>query len=99
MPVILSCSLSLYRADVFFCHASQTSRQKATPRQTPSRQTRLCHGLRQALQKRAFPRPLMSDTLSAITIAGLVIGFAVPVFAQQKETVDPQLAESRPPTD
>ena len=40
MPVILSCSLSLYRADVFFCHANQTSRQKATPRQTPSRQTR-----------------------------------------------------------
>ena len=27
------------------------------------------------------------------TIAGLVIGFAVPAFAQQKETVDPQLAE------
>jgi hypothetical protein len=28
-----------------------------------------------------------------ITIAGLVIGFAVPAFSQQKETVDPQLAE------
>jgi hypothetical protein len=27
------------------------------------------------------------------TIAGLVIGFAVPAFSQQKETVDPQLAE------
>ena len=40
MPLILSCSLSLYRADVFACHANQTSRQKANPRQTPSRQTR-----------------------------------------------------------
>ena len=28
-----------------------------------------------------------------ITLAGLAIGFAVPAFAQQKETVDPQLAE------
>jgi hypothetical protein len=37
MPVFHFYSLSLYRA-CLFCHAKQTSRQKANPRQTPSRQ-------------------------------------------------------------
>jgi len=29
-----------------------------------------------------------------LAVAGLAIGFAWPIFAQQKETVDPQLREA-----
>jgi hypothetical protein len=32
---------------------------------------------------------------SLIALAGLVIGFTVPTFAQQKETVDPRIAQQR----